>query len=149
MHPGSPYFKFWPLEKVGWPAQARDHRLKKSSPLPTVSLRIYLEEGSKLCIAVINRRTMNAHTKFDLNTSSLIWEYCDLKRRRNYFLAQLGVCKSSVSPVFGVGAGETARRDKANKDFFFLIKRNHLLENASPRIVCTLPPAPRWKPRRK
>lgn len=33
---------------------------------------IYLEEGSKLWIVVINTRTINAHTKFDLNTSSRI-----------------------------------------------------------------------------
>jgi len=37
-----------------------------------MAIGITLEEGSKLCIAVINRRTINAQTKFDLNTSSLI-----------------------------------------------------------------------------
>ena len=27
-------------------------------------------------------RTMKAHTRLDLNTSSLIWEYCAVRRRR-------------------------------------------------------------------
>lgn len=36
----------------------------------------YLAEGSKLCIPVMKKRTMKAHTRLDLNTSSLIWEYC-------------------------------------------------------------------------
>lgn len=36
----------------------------------------YLAEGSKLCIPVMKTRTMKAHTRLDLNTSSLIWEYC-------------------------------------------------------------------------
>ncbi len=36
----------------------------------------YLVEGSKLCIPVMKKRTMKAHTRLDLNTSSRIWEYC-------------------------------------------------------------------------
>lgn len=36
----------------------------------------YLAEGSKLCIPVMKKRTMKAHTRLDLNTSSRIWEYC-------------------------------------------------------------------------
>lgn len=43
---------------------------------------IYLEEGSKLWIVVINTRTINAHTKFDLNTSSRIWEYWNKKKKK-------------------------------------------------------------------
>lgn len=43
-------------------------------------LCIYLEDGSKLWIAVIKTRTMNAHTRLDLNTSSLIWEYWNRNR---------------------------------------------------------------------
>ena len=27
-------------------------------------------------------RTMKAHTRLDLNTSSLIWEYCAVRRRK-------------------------------------------------------------------
>lgn len=61
-----------PLERsAGW-LQVRDHQLTKTFHLKILSFRIYLEEGSKLCIAVIKRRTINAQTKFDLNTSSLI-----------------------------------------------------------------------------
>lgn len=77
MNPRSCYFKFRSLEKVsGW-LQVRAHQLSETFHLITQSFYIYLEEGSKLCIAVINRRTINAQTKFDLNTSSLIWEYCN------------------------------------------------------------------------
>lgn len=43
---------------------------------------IYLEEGSKLWIVVINTRTINAHTKFDLNTSSRIWEYWNKNKKK-------------------------------------------------------------------
>ena len=72
MNPRSCYFKFQSLEKVsGW-LQVRAHQLSETLHLITQSFHIYLEEGSKLCIAVINRRTINAQTKFDLNTSSLI-----------------------------------------------------------------------------
>lgn len=68
MRPGSRYFKCGASK--GWAGWRR--RLAKRLPLTAVSFCIYLEEGSRLWIAVINRRTMNAHTKLDLNTSSLI-----------------------------------------------------------------------------
>ena len=44
--------------------------------------RSYLVDGSRLCMVVMKMRTMKAHTRFDLNTSSLIWEYCALTKRR-------------------------------------------------------------------
>ena len=72
MNPRSCYFKFQSLVKVsGW-LQVRARQLSETLHLITQSFHIYLEKGSKLCIAVINRRTINAQTKFDLNTSSLI-----------------------------------------------------------------------------
>ena len=45
-------------------------------------LRFYLAEGSKLWMVVMKMSTMKAHTRLDLNTSSLIWEYCTVQRRR-------------------------------------------------------------------
>lgn len=42
----------------------------------------YLAEGSRLWMVVMKMSTMKAHTRLDLNTSSLIWEYCTAKGRR-------------------------------------------------------------------
>lgn len=38
----------------------------------------YLVEGSRLWIVVMKMSTMKAHTRLDLKTSSLIWEYCSV-----------------------------------------------------------------------
>lgn len=46
-----------------------------------LSVPSYLVEGSRLWMVVMKTSTMKAHTKLDLNTSSLIWEYCNSMRK--------------------------------------------------------------------
>lgn len=42
------------------------------------SVSLYLAEGSRFWMVVMKMSTMKAHTRLDLNTSSLIWEYCSV-----------------------------------------------------------------------
>lgn len=45
------------------------------------SALFYLADGSRLWMVVMKMSTMKAHTRLDLNTSSLICEYCNMSRR--------------------------------------------------------------------
>lgn len=48
----------------------------------TTTSLCYLAEGSRLWMVVMKMSTMKAHTRLDLNTSSLIWEYWEEEEQR-------------------------------------------------------------------